>query len=112
MIGAVATAPIEITPGEALRFNTMSTENAIYTKEECLQLLSKQLRREDLEPLQHLKIMNIYAKLRGWFDGAQDPSPQKNVAEMVEELERKRREETHPTGTAPFVNWRNSSVLA
>lgn len=38
----------------------------VATKQEVLESLSKQLRREDLEDLAFIKLLTFYMKLAGW----------------------------------------------
>jgi hypothetical protein len=41
-------------------------QSTVATKKEVLQSLSKQLRREGLDDLTFIKLLNLYAKLSGW----------------------------------------------
>lgn len=71
--------------------------NKVATKQEVLRSLSAQLRRPELDDKTFVKVMNIYAKLQGWFDN-EPPSPKNTPAptqpsplELVLAEERKRR---------------------
>ena len=69
----------------------------LISREEALMMLSKQLRRPNLEPDAFLKVMTAYAKLNGWLgkDAAPPPSPKDSepalddlVAALKKERER------------------------
>jgi hypothetical protein len=68
------------------------------TKNEALRQLSSYLRRPDLDDLTFCKLLNVFAKLSGWFNDTTPPSPEKPVVtgptplQMVLAAERKRRE--------------------
>jgi hypothetical protein len=69
------------------------TKPLAMTKREVLELLSKQLRRDYIEPESFLKVMDAYAKLQGW-DKTKNPSPTNSdltVDELVAQVEKKRK---------------------
>lgn len=53
----------------------MAKETGLITREEALLMLSKVLRRENLEPDAFLKVMTAYAKLNGWLGKDAAPPP-------------------------------------
>ena len=72
------------------------------TKDEAIEILEAQLRREDLKPNQAIALSRQLARLKGWVKrtnaglvGVEDePETENDVTKLVIEIERKRRETT------------------
>ena len=63
----------------------------ILTKDEALQLLSKQLRNPNIEPLLFVKVLTLYSTIAGW-NKEKEPTPSEpNLDELVTRIEKERR---------------------
>jgi len=76
---------------EALAEIGWEQSRAAVSKKEALELLSKQLRKNDIAPLHLAKLLSVYAKMAGWDSKGGTPDEEVNMDKLITAIERKRR---------------------
>ena len=67
------------------------TKKSIVSKNEAMELLSKQMRRPEIDDATLVKLVTLYSKLNRWGEEP-TPSTEPDMDALVAALERKRRE--------------------
>lgn len=70
-----------------------SEDNDIVSRKEALLLMSRSLRKTTIEPETMIKIMNVYARIRGWDkEDAKPSNPELDMDKLVAAMEKKRKD--------------------
>jgi hypothetical protein len=65
-------------------------QSELVTKAEAMQIISRHLRKKDLDVGQLIKLVALQAKIAGWSN-EKEPTDETNLDKLITEIERRRK---------------------